>query len=319
MWVQVPSSTPFLRFVQLRYFIAISRIKNRKSNKNKAPYRDKAFLQIENAIDLLENYLKLHRKIDIRIPQSINEALNITEFYCKKYIEFYINDLQLLLKIDQSTILSGIEKRILSNYINRRTFDTVSRLLYVSQLEIDDRGVFIVAQLLGDVYKYSKNERDSETYITLNSEFRNMVKTLLSEKMIIFPKSTGLSKKYLIKHNLAFPPTEQILEQHLVTYVSEHKNISLTKEQMYDDYSMLSDAIHIGLTAGMASEHISEYRDIAGISVRTRMMIEIVNSYYFYNTLDNQVEKWLSEFFSINKYFQKEWLEKISLNNRKKK
>ncbi len=81
---------------------------------------------------------------------------------------------------------------------------------------------------------------------------------------------------------------------------------------MYDDYSMLSDAIHIGITAGMARKYISGYRDIAGISVRTRMMIEIVNSYYFNNTLDTEVEKWLSEFFLINKNFQEEWRKEIS-------
>jgi hypothetical protein len=283
-----------------------------KQRAKKLSYREKAFLQVGNAIHLLGNFLELHRQKDSRIPESINEALNITEFYCKKYIEFYIEDLQLLIKINESKKFSNIEKGILNNYINRRTFDIVSKLLYVSQLEIDDRGVFIVAQLLGDIYKYSKNERDSKTYTTLNTEFRNMVKTLLSDKKITFPNSTGLSKKYLEKNDLLFPPTEQILEKHLKTYVDEHKNISLNKKQMYDDYSMLSDAIHIGITAGMARKYISGYRDIAGISVRTRMMIEIVNSYYFNNTLDTEVEKWLSEFFLINKNFQEEWRKEIS-------
>ncbi len=168
-----------------------------KQRAKKLSYREKAFLQVGNAIHLLGNFLELHRQKDSRIPESINEALNITEFYCKKYIEFYIEDLQLLIKINESKKFSNIEKGILNNYINRRTFDIVSKLLYVSQLEIDDRGVFIVAQLLGDIYKYSKNERDSKTYTTLNTEFRNMVKTLLSDKKITFPNSTGLSKKYL--------------------------------------------------------------------------------------------------------------------------
>ena len=117
-----------------------------KQRAKKLSYREKAFLQVGNAIHLLGNFLELHRQKDSRIPESINEALNITEFYCKKYIEFYIEDLQLLIKINESKKFSNIEKGILNNYINRRTFDIVSKLLYVSQLEIDDRVVFIVAQ-----------------------------------------------------------------------------------------------------------------------------------------------------------------------------
>ena len=74
---------------------------------------------------------------------------------------------------------------------------------------------------------------------------------------------------------------------------------------------MLSDAIHSGLIANYSTEYLSDYKDIAAISVRVRMMLEILNTYYFNHFLDKKVNRWLENFLSIKDAFLGEYLKVI--------
>lgn len=281
-------------------------IKSKKSNA-----RTKSYELVQDSIEVLDLFRRLHYTSEQDLPKYQSETLDLTEFYAKAYIDFFKRDLELFLKIETDKNLNPLEKTSINTYLNRKIFDTVGKLLYVSQLDLLDRGVFILAQLLDDIYFYSGNNQDSETYKKLDNNYRSMAKNLLTTKKIKFPESVGLSKKYLQKHKLIFPPTEQILQKYLPVYVRDHPNLSLTSDQLYKDYAMLSDAIHSGLTANFSTEHLSNYKDIAGISVRVRMMLEILNSYYFDKTMDNEVNKWLENFLAIKDGFLKEYLKII--------
>jgi len=281
-------------------------------NKNKENTRSQSFKLVRESITILDSFTKLHRKEETKIPNYLKEALELTEFYAKSYSKFFIRDLELFLKIDTDNKLSSLEKTSINTYLNRKIFDTVAKLLYVSQFDVLDRGVFILAQLLGDIYFYSENNQTSETYKKLDSDYRDMGKNLLIKKNVIFPtNNTGLSRKYLKDNNFFFPQTEQILIKLLPVYVKDHSNVSLNSKQLYKDYSMLSDSIHSGLIANYSTEHLSNYKDIATISVRVRMMLEILNTYYFNHFLNEKVNQWLESFLSIKDSFLNEYLKVI--------
>jgi len=278
---------------------------------NKPNARSKSYELVQDSIEVLDLFRRLHYTSEHDLPKHQSETLDLMEFYAKAYIDFFKRDLELFLKIETNRNLNPLEKTSINTYLNRKIFDTVGKLLYVSQLDLLDRGVFILAQLLGDIYFYSGNNQGSETYKGPDINYRSMAKNLLIVKKIKFPKSVGLSKKYLKKHHLIFPPTKQILIKYLPVYVKDHPNLSLTSDQLYKDYAMLSDAIHSGLTANLSTEHLSNYKDIAGISVRVRMILEILNTYYFNNTMDNEVNKWLENFLAIKDGFLEEYLKVI--------
>lgn len=281
-------------------------IKSKKTNA-----RSKSYELVSDSIGILDLFRRLHYTSEQELPRYQSETLELMEFYAKAYIDFFKRDLELFLKIEKDRNLNALEKTSINTYLNRKLFDTVAKLLYVSQLELLDRGVFILSQLLGDIYFYSENNQESETYKGLDENYRSMAENLLIAKKINLPKSVGLSRKYMKKHNLVFPPTEQILIKYLPVYVKDHPNLSLTSDQLYKDYAMLSDAIHSGLTANFSTEHLSNYKDIAGISVRVRMMLEILNTYYFDNSMDDEVNKWLQGFLNIKDDFLKDYLKVI--------
>jgi len=278
---------------------------------NKANARSKSYVLVRDSIEVLELLRRLHHTPDQQIPKYLSESLDLMEFYAKAYIDFFKRDIELFLKIETDKTLNPLEKTSINTYLNRKIFDTVAKLLYVSQLDVLDRGVFILAQLLGDIYFYADNNQESKIYQKLDNDYRAMAENLLDAKKVKFPDTVGLSKNYLKKHKLVFPATEQILIKYLPVYVKDHPNLSLTSDQLYKDYSILSDAIHSGLIANFSTEHLSDYKDIAGISVRVRMMLEILNTYYFANSMDKEVSKWLESFLAIKDSFLEEYLKVI--------
>lgn len=282
---------------------------NKKDTENA---RSQSYKLVSDSIKILNSFQKLHHKEDKPLPKYLSEALKLTEFYANSYAKFFSRDLELFLKIDTDMKLSAIEKTSINTYLNRKIFDTVAKLLYVSQLDVLDRGVFILAQLLGDIYFYSENNQTSEIYKKLDNDYREMGKNLLIKKKVKFPtNNTGLSRKYLRDNDFYFPKTEQILIELLPVYVRDHPNVSLNSKQLYKDYAMLSDAIHSGLIANYSTEYLSDYKDIAAISVRVRMMLEILNTYYFNHFLDKEVNRWLENFLSIKDAFLGEYLKVI--------
>lgn len=255
--------------------------------------------------------LSQRKKLTSTMLEYQKESLNFSEFFAEQMCKIYVDDVNLFFKIEGINELSESEKSGVSNHIVRRCMDILSKVLYVSQLEEDKKGLFVLSQILREVMLYSLDNPEREIYAKLDKKFRESGKDLLEFYKLKLPETVGLSKGFLIKNNLSYPAIEQIFLKCTPNYAKDHGLFDLKGQEIYKIYAFLSEYSHAQLTANKAIQYSSSVKYIGCLGVPTRMMLEILNTYYYDSTFSQIVTNWVEKFNSTVPGITNDWLNTI--------